>query len=224
MFEALVEQFRPQLDLLRSDSRVSFRAGFHQPLSVEPWEAELLFLMVLKLKPKICVEFGTGYGFSALHIGKALEILKEGNLLTFELGENEYLAARKNIEKARLQNRISVLNVNCNDRLNMLSQVDFAFIDRNGNQEATYRDINQLYDHGCKVFLFHDFWSLRTGSPFRIADGVVEFHLEHPNWNLQALSGKFPKQLTNFPANLKTHPIGSESLALFSEEALRTGN
>lgn len=214
--QSWIDKFHKELKELRSDPNVSYRAGFRAPLSVEPWEAEVLFLSVLKVKPEYCVEFGGGQGLSSLHIGKALSILGRGVLLTYESNLEHCIALEENVKKAQLSSYIQRLQLDCSkiENLEGIGTVDFAFIDRNADVQGTHEDLKRLSEKGCRKFFLHDTVSRLYGSTYTIINGIQWFMWREAGWNLSFLTGEMPEELTSeFPDRTKVHPVGYETMA-----------
>jgi caffeoyl-CoA O-methyltransferase len=81
------------------------RAG-HLPL-VQPAAARLLRSLVMATGARRVLEIGTCIGYSAVWMAQALP--PDGMLITLEANSERAAAARRNIERARLAERISVI-------------------------------------------------------------------------------------------------------------------
>lgn len=114
-------------------------------MQVSPVEARLLQLL-LKLSGAIKVlEIGTLVGYSAICIARSLP--KDGRLLSLEKSEDNYLAAKANIIKAGLEDKIKIIH---GDAIKLLPDLrkyalfDAVFIDANKTGYPMYLDL--VYD------------------------------------------------------------------------------
>jgi predicted O-methyltransferase YrrM len=69
----------------------------------------LLYLLVRATRPATVVEFGTSFGISALYLAAGLADNGAGRLLTTELSAAKVAAARGNLGRAGLAERVTVL-------------------------------------------------------------------------------------------------------------------
>jgi len=69
----------------------------------------LLYLLVRATRPATVVEFGTSFGISALYLAAGLADNGAGRLLTTELSATKVAAARANLARAGLADRVTVL-------------------------------------------------------------------------------------------------------------------
>jgi predicted O-methyltransferase YrrM len=69
-------------------------------------EAQLLYGLVRALKPRVILEWGTGYGWSGLHLAAALEANECGVLYTVEVNLARQERARRVIAAAGLSERV----------------------------------------------------------------------------------------------------------------------
>jgi predicted O-methyltransferase YrrM len=69
-------------------------------------EAQLLYGLVRALRPQTVLEWGTGYGWSGLHIAAALEANGQGMLYTLEIDPTRVEHAKRYIGAAGLAGRV----------------------------------------------------------------------------------------------------------------------
>lgn len=74
-------------------------------------EAQFLHALVLVLKPMHCLETGTETGWTAAHIGAALERNGKGHLVTLEIDPGRAEEARQHLAAEDLSHRVNVLEV-----------------------------------------------------------------------------------------------------------------
>lgn len=70
---------------------------------------ELLYVLVRAGRPNTVVEFGTSYGISAVYLAAAVADNGTGHVVSTELNGAKVLAARANLEEARLAERVTIL-------------------------------------------------------------------------------------------------------------------
>jgi predicted O-methyltransferase YrrM len=78
-------------------------------MSVSPEGGDLLYILVRAKRPNTVIEFGTSYGISAIYLAAAVADNGTGHVVSTELSEAKVLAARENLEEARLLDRITIL-------------------------------------------------------------------------------------------------------------------
>jgi len=110
-------------------------------LQIPKAEAEALYDLVLRRKCKLGVEVGTSYGYSALHLGAALE--QNGGILhTIDIKKEKFDAARKSFEKAGMSD---VIVSHLGDARRVLPAIpgefDFVFLDADKKQIEQYFDL-----------------------------------------------------------------------------------
>jgi predicted O-methyltransferase YrrM len=81
--------------------------GIYMPISAAA--GTLLYLLVRAARPATVVEFGTSFGISALYLAAGLADNGAGRLITTELSATKIAAARDNLARAGLADRVSVL-------------------------------------------------------------------------------------------------------------------
>jgi len=100
-----LEDLHPPVDPLLDEIRAE---GIAQGLPlVEPETARLLRSLIHALRARAVLEIGTAIGYSALWMAQALE--PGGRLISLELDATRAATARRNIDRARLSESISVI-------------------------------------------------------------------------------------------------------------------
>jgi len=107
--------------------------------SKRPQEALLLFELVRAFRPTACLELGTSLGISAAYQGAALELNRNGRLVTIEGAPALADLARRNLKMLGLDHRVEVLTGRFADRLPDLLKdgFEFSFIDGDHQEDAT---------------------------------------------------------------------------------------
>lgn len=104
-----------------------------------PWTL-LLFKLIREFRPSICLELGTSLGISAAYQAAALELNKQGKIVTLEGAESLVSLARENFKKISL-NRVHIRTGRFQDILEKVlieqGNIDFAFIDGHHDKDAT---------------------------------------------------------------------------------------
>jgi len=78
-------------------------------MSISPEGGDLLYILVRAKRPNTVIEFGTSYGISAIYLAAAVADNGAGRVVSTELSEAKVLAARENLEEARLLDRVTIL-------------------------------------------------------------------------------------------------------------------
>jgi predicted O-methyltransferase YrrM len=137
-------------------------------LAVSPRTAALLYTLARTRTARTVVEFGTSFGFSALHLAAALKDNGGGLLVTTEFEPGKVARARRNIDEAGLS---EIVEIREGDALETLAHavpdhVDLVFLDGAG---SLYRRITELLEprlspgalivadnaHGAEDYLQH---------------------------------------------------------------------
>lgn len=102
----------------------------------------LLFSIVRKLRPRMCLELGTAAGYSALHIAQALALNGTGTLHTIEGDENSYKVGRETLQPVedRVRAHQGFFDEVLDGLLPGIAPLDFVFIDgaHTGKDEVRY--------------------------------------------------------------------------------------
>ncbi|MDP8949073.1 MAG: O-methyltransferase [Actinomycetota bacterium] len=97
--------FAPQDEALEAALQESQRAGLPE-IQVSPNEGKLLQLLAEVIGARRVLEIGTLGGYSTIHLGRALP--EDGVLISLEIDERHAEVARKNIERARLGQKVEI--------------------------------------------------------------------------------------------------------------------
>lgn len=125
----------------------------------------LLFKLVRKLRPDVCLELGTCLGISASYLSAALVLNNRGKLITLEGAETLASLAKHNLNNMGLD--VATICVgrfqdNLNGILTSHSPINFAFIDGHHNEHATLTYFEQILPYLSleSVLVFDDiYWS-----------------------------------------------------------------
>jgi predicted O-methyltransferase YrrM len=116
----------PELQKFRADFIKKFK---RMPLNTTLGDATFLRIMVESSNAKRGIEVGTATGYGAMHMGLGFE-RTGGHLTTIDINPEMVKAARENLAKMQLQDRVTVVE---GDALEVLPQLegefDFLFID-----------------------------------------------------------------------------------------------
>ena len=94
-----------------------------------PEIGRLLYAMVRAIRPTTVVEFGSGHGFSTIHIAAALRDNDRGRLVSTELHPGKAKAARDNLVTARLTDWAEILEGDAIETLAEIFDVDMLYLD-----------------------------------------------------------------------------------------------
>lgn len=94
----------------------------------------LLYACVRAVRPRIVFEFGTAYGFTALHIAAALKDNGMGKLYTVDLHEGKCAAARNHLKAAGVDKYAEVITGEAGEVLSFFpalsaEPIDFLYLD-----------------------------------------------------------------------------------------------
>jgi predicted O-methyltransferase YrrM len=112
-----------------------------------PW-AHLLFQIIRKLRPAVCLELGTCIGISAAYQAAALELNQSGKLLTLEGAEPLAALARRNFERLgfhRIVLRVGRFQDTLEDALREYAPVHFSFVDGHHDEQATLSYFDHMF-------------------------------------------------------------------------------
>lgn len=111
----------------------------HVPI-IQPEVAKLIGVAGQLLKPKKILEIGTAIGYSAILMSNFLQ--KDGKITTIERYSKMIEEAKKNIEKAGLEDTISILEGEAEEILPTLNEeYDLVFIDAAKGQYLEFLNI-----------------------------------------------------------------------------------
>lgn len=125
----------------------------------------LLFKIIRKTDPSICLELGTCLGISASYQATALKMNKNGKLITIEGHDSLSLLAKKLLSDLGLNNATVVcgrFQDNLETVLTNNQPVSYAFIDGHHNEAATveYFEMIQKYLSDTSIVIVDDIiWS-----------------------------------------------------------------
>ncbi|OII70366.1 MULTISPECIES: O-methyltransferase [unclassified Streptomyces] len=95
-----------------------------------PSIGRLLYATVRAMRPGVVVEFGTSYGFTALHVAAALRDNGFGRLYTVDMHAKKCAEARRNIDEAGLSAYAEVIEGEASDVLSGFPQrIDLLYLD-----------------------------------------------------------------------------------------------
>lgn len=126
--------------------------GDEMAASITPGEAQLLYGMVRAMRPITVLEWGTGHGYSTLHIAQALKDNRIGHLFTIEQNPLRQGDAMGNIKSKGLSDCVDFLK----EPPNALPDIDFAFLDAGHDMKSVQTYLEYIEKHGCKYALVHD--------------------------------------------------------------------
>ncbi|MGI5378946.1 O-methyltransferase [Streptomyces sp. CA-251387] len=90
----------------------------------------MLYTCVRAIRPQTVFEFGTSYGFTAIHIAAALRDNGSGTLYTVDLHAGKCAAARDNLKAAGLDEHAEVVTGEAVDVMSSFSlPIDFLYLD-----------------------------------------------------------------------------------------------
>ncbi|NUP19757.1 MAG: methyltransferase [Streptomyces sp.] len=90
----------------------------------------MLYTCVRAIRPRTVFEFGTGYGFTTLHIAAALRDNGSGKLHTVDLHAGKCVAARDNLAAAGLDMYVEVVTGEAVEVMSGFSEpIDFLYLD-----------------------------------------------------------------------------------------------
>src|SRR5580698_7128570 len=99
-------------------------------MPISPEGGDLLYILVRAKRPNTVVEFGTSYGISTIYLAAAVADNGTGRVVSTELSEAKVLAARANMEEARLADRVTILLGDASTTLNDIAgPIDFVLLD-----------------------------------------------------------------------------------------------
>ena len=107
----------------------------------------LLFKLIRKFKPAVCIELGTCLGISASFQAAGLKLNGLGKLVTLEGADSLAYLAEKNFQILGLNNVKVVMGRfqdTLDEALNAQRHVDYAFIDGHHDEEATLEYLEQI--------------------------------------------------------------------------------
>ena len=111
-----------------AQERADASESTYMPISRQ--SGELLYILVRAGRPNTVVEFGASYGISAVYLAAAVADNGTGHLISTELNGAKVLAARANLEEARLAERVTILLGDARTTLKDIpGPIDFVLLD-----------------------------------------------------------------------------------------------
>jgi predicted O-methyltransferase YrrM len=99
-------------------------------MPISPEGGDLLYILVRAKHPNAVIEFGTSYGISTIYLAAAVADNGAGRVVSTELSEAKALAARANLEEARLADRVTILLGDATTTLNDIpGPIDLVLLD-----------------------------------------------------------------------------------------------
>jgi predicted O-methyltransferase YrrM len=91
---------------------------------------ELLYILVRARRPNTVVEFGASYGISTIYLAAAVADNDTGHVVSSELSTAKVVAARANLEEARLADHVTILLGDAMTTLNDIpGPIDLVLLD-----------------------------------------------------------------------------------------------
>jgi caffeoyl-CoA O-methyltransferase len=109
-----------------------------RPMQIDDNAARVLQLLTLLKQPRTAIEIGTYFGYSTLHIARALP--DGGKLTSFEVDPDLAALASENVKAAGMANRVEIVAGNAVAHLRLWSpkSVDLIFIDADKRSYPLY--------------------------------------------------------------------------------------
>lgn len=156
------------IEALRRRAEADPRIGeFTRRASKPPRSARILFSLVRELRPRSCVELGSGVGISTAYQAAALALNGDGGrLVSLDLSETRVDAARRHLRALGLDNARLVLGT-FDETLEptlvgLGGAADFVFVDGHHDERATLQYFTRILPFAAPsaVFVFDDIrWS-----------------------------------------------------------------
>jgi predicted O-methyltransferase YrrM len=128
------------------------------------WDT-LLFKLIRKFTPEVCLELGTCIGLSGAYQAAALKLNGKGNLITLEGSPHRSEISRKTFERLHFQN-VKTVEGKFETTLPAILEkhhVDFAFIDGNHKYEPTIKYFRTILPRTAEggIIVFDDIYYSR---------------------------------------------------------------
>ena len=157
----------------------------------------LLFKLIRKFRPSVCLELGTCLGISASFQASALKLNGTGGIVTLEGANSLAELAEGNFRTLGLDNARVVVGRfqdTLNGVLDEYGQVDFAFIDGHHDEKATvayYRQVMPFLSERALIIFDDINWSAGMNRAWRTitADGKIGFSADLKQVGICVLGG-----------------------------------
>jgi predicted O-methyltransferase YrrM len=130
---------RAWIDRIEAE-RTSEDSGALRWISMPPVLSRLLLHLVRELRPRECLELGTGYGISTAYQAAALELDSRGHLVSLDVPEMSELAAR-GLARLGLDSRVELVPGLLADTLDAVAGrspgFDYALLDADHTEKST---------------------------------------------------------------------------------------
>jgi predicted O-methyltransferase YrrM len=155
LYNYILDLFVPEDELL--DELLSETEKLNIPLiQVSPDQARLLYLICKMIKAKKALEIGTLTGYSGIHIARGLT--DSGKMITIEKVKAHAEIAEKYFKKAKLEDKVEIVNKNANDYLDELiknkEKFDLIFIDADKKSYPEYFKASIKLSHTGTILIF----------------------------------------------------------------------
>ena len=139
LYQYILDTFVEEDEALKSVVENTKQKNF--PLiQISPENGKFLFILAKMIHAKNILEIGTLTGYSTIWLARALP--EDGKVTTLEISEEHANEARKNFERAGVQNKIRLIIGDAFESLDKLQneKLDFVFIDANKERCSDYFD------------------------------------------------------------------------------------
>lgn len=139
LYQYIIDTFVEEDEALKSVVENTKEKNF--PLiQISPENGKFLFMLAKMVHAKNVLEIGTLTGYSTIWLARALT--EGGKVTTLEISNEHAAEARKNFERAGVQNKIHLILGDAFESLDKLSneKFDFVFIDANKERCSDYFD------------------------------------------------------------------------------------
>lgn len=131
-------------------NRLEEQAARQSLPSIGPVKGKILEEIIQKYKPKMILEIGTLYGYSAILMARLLP--KCGKVITVEIDKDAANIARINIEDANLLGRIEILTGDAREIIPILSEkADLLFLDARKEEYFEYLKLAERNLHSGSI-------------------------------------------------------------------------
>ncbi len=139
LYQYIIDTFVEEDEALKAVVENTKQKNF--PLiQISPENGKFLFMLAKMVHSKNILEIGTLTGYSTIWLARALP--EDGKVTTLEISNEHAAEARKNFERAGVQNKIQLILGDAFESLDKLSnqKFDFVFIDANKERCSDYFD------------------------------------------------------------------------------------